>query len=78
MQKEPWAINKIYITGTASAINNIDLYFEEIIGGIKCEILKPFFIDTTELKISTKEYIEVNSAIALALEGLGFANKELI
>ena len=31
----------------------------------------------TELKISTKEYIEVNSAIALALEGLGFANKEL-
>ena len=38
-------INKVYITGTASAINNIDLYMEEIIGGTKCEILKPFFLE---------------------------------
>ena len=26
-------INKVYITGTASVINNVDLYFEELLGG---------------------------------------------
>lgn len=70
-------IDRVYITGMGATINNIDLYFQDFLKNTKCEILKPFFIDTTELKISTKEYIEVNSAIALALEGLGFANKEL-
>lgn len=64
-------INKVYITGTASAINNIDLYMEEIIGGTKCEILKPFFLEDSP-KINMKDYIEVNSAIALALQGLGY------
>lgn len=67
--------NKIYITGTASAINNIDLYFEEIIG-IKCEILKPFFVEGNS-KINMKDYIEVNSAIALALQGLGYGIKDV-
>ena len=33
-------ISKVYITGTASVINNIDLYFEEILNGIDCQILK--------------------------------------
>lgn len=68
-------INKIYLTGTASVINNIDLYFEELLGGIKCEILKPFFIEDSP-KINMKDYIEVNSAISLALQGLeyGIAN----
>lgn len=70
-------INKVYITGMGATINNIDLYFQDFLKNIKCEILKPFFIDTTSLKIATKEYIEVNSAIALALEGLGYSNKEL-
>ena len=44
---------------------------------VNCEILKPFFIDSNSLKIPTKEYIEVNSAIALALDGLGYINKDL-
>ena len=68
-------INKVYITGTASVINNIDFYFEELLDGIKCEILKPFFIEDSP-KINIKDYIEVNSAISLALQGLeyGLAN----
>ena len=63
-------IDKIYITGTGSVINNIDLYFQEYFTNIKCEILKPFFIPEN-VKINIKDYIEVNSAIAIALMGLG-------
>ncbi|MGN1326944.1 MAG: hypothetical protein ACI4VQ_02505, partial [Clostridia bacterium] len=69
-------INKVYITGIGSVINNVDLYFEEIIGGIKCEILKPFFLEDNR-KINMKDYIEVNSAIALALQGLGYGIKDI-
>lgn len=69
-------INKVYITGTASVINNIDLYFEEILNGIDCQILKPFFIEDTP-KINMKDYIEVNSAISLALQGLGYGLKNV-
>lgn len=64
-------IDKIYITGTASVINNIDIYFQEYLRDIKCEILKPYFINNLHTKINIKDYIEVNSAIALALQGLG-------
>lgn len=64
-------IDKIYITGTGSVINNIDLYFQEYFKNIKCEILKPYFIPES-VKINMKDYIEVNSAIALALQGLGY------
>lgn len=70
-------ITKVYITGMGATISNIDLYFQKFLKDIKCEILKPFFIDAGSLKVPTKEYIEVNSAIALALDGLGFMNKEL-
>ncbi len=63
-------INKIYITGTASLINNVDLYFQEYLDGIDCEILRPYFIEATR-DISIKDYIEVNSAISLAMMGLG-------
>lgn len=69
-------INKVYITGTASVINNIDLYFEEILNGIECQILKPFFIEDTP-KINIKDYIEVNSAISLALQGLGYGARNI-
>lgn len=69
-------INKVYITGTGSVINNIDLYFEEIIGNIDCEVLKPFFIEDNP-KINIRDYIEVNSAIALALQGLGYGIKTI-
>lgn len=64
-------IDKIYLTGTASAINNIDIYFQEYLKDIKCEILKPYFIKNILNKVNIKDYIEVNSAIALALQGLG-------
>lgn len=63
-------IEKIYITGTGALINNIDLYFEEYLENIKCEILKPSFIKISP-EINIKDYVEVNSAIALALSGLG-------
>lgn len=63
-------IKKVYLTGTASLINNIDLYFQEYLDNVDCEILKPYFIETTR-DISIKDYIEVNSAISLAMMGVG-------
>lgn len=69
-------IGKIYITGTGSIINNIDLYFQEYFTECKCEILRPYFIPDT-VKINMKDYIEVNSAIALGLQGLGYGIKTL-
>lgn len=69
-------IDKIYITGTGCVINNIDLYFQEYFNNTKCEILKPFFVPET-VKINIKDYIEVNSAIALAMQGLDYGIKNL-
>ena len=62
-------IEKVYITGTLSIINNIDIYFQEYIKNIKCEISKPYFVSNNS-KINIKDYIEVNSALALALYDL--------
>ena len=70
-------IKKVYITGSGTAINNIDLYFQEYLSNCTCEILRPYFLESTSIKIPVKEYIEVNSAMALALNGLGYLNKEL-
>lgn len=70
-------IDKVYITGLGTCINNIDLYFQDYITSSKCEILKPYFVNTALMQIPIKEYIEVNSAIALALQGLGMGNKEV-
>lgn len=70
-------ISKIYVTGMGTAINNIDLYFQEYIPNAKVELLKPFFIDNNATKLPIKEYIEVNSATALALDGLGYGEKTL-
>lgn len=71
-------ISKIYITGMGLAINNIDLYFQENIQNAKCELLKPFFLDTSSSsRLPIKEYMEVNSATALALDGLGYGEKSL-
>ena len=69
-------IDKIYITGTGCIINNVDLYFQEYFPSIKCEILKPYFINNN-IKINIKDYIEVNSAIALAMQGIGYGIKNL-
>ena len=63
-------IDKVYITGTGSLINNVDLYFQEYLTETTCEILKPSFVKQTK-DISMKDYIEVNSAISIALMGLG-------
>lgn len=70
-------ISEIYITGLAAAINNIDLYFQENFPDKKCEILTPFFINKTNIKLNIKDYIEVNSAISLALQGLGIGPKDI-
>ena len=63
-------IDKIYITGTAALINNIDIYFQDYLEDVKCEILRPYFLRNMVGEINTKDYIEVNSAIALAMQGM--------
>lgn len=63
-------IEKVYITGTAALINNIDLYFQEYLDDVDCQLLKPYFIETIR-DISIKDYMEVNSAIALGMTGIG-------
>lgn len=69
-------IDKIYLTGTGIVINNLDLYFQEYFPSIKCEMLKPYFIPEN-IKINIKDYMEVNSAIALAMQGLGYGIKNI-
>ena len=69
-------IDNIYLTGMGTVINNIDLYFKEYFKESKVEILKPFFLED-KMNINIKDYIEVNSAIALALQGLGLGIKNL-
>ena len=64
-------ISKVYISGTASVINNIDIYFQEYLDDAKCEVLRPYFIRLVGTEVNIKDYIEVNSAIALAMQGLG-------
>ena len=74
-------ITKIYFTGTGIVINNVDMYFQDRLNDIQCDLVKPSFLDSQSLKIGIKDYIEVNSAISLALSGLqsgnelNFANK---
>lgn len=62
-------IKNVYLTGTATLINNIDLYFQEYLPEVECEILKPSFVKVTK-NINIKDYIEVNTAISIALMGL--------
>ena len=57
-------------------INNMDLLFQENFIDKKCEILVPYFIEKTNVKINIKDYIEVNSAIALAMQGLETKNQQ--
>jgi len=69
-------INSIYLTGMGLIINNIDLLFQENFIDNKCEILVPYFVEKTNVKINIKDYLEVNSAIALALQGLETKKQE--
>lgn len=71
-------ISKVYITGAAATIGNIDLYFEEYNKNIKCEILKPtFFEKSSKVPNNIKDYIEANSAIACGLQALDFGLKQM-
>lgn len=63
-------VHKIHFSGTGIIINNIDMYFQDRLNDIESVIIKPPFLDSQSLKIGIKDYIEVNSAIALALTGL--------
>ena len=77
MAKNGVAIENIYITGLGAVINNIDLYFQENFENQKCEILTPYFAEKTNIKVNIKDYIEVNSATALALYGLGEGPRDM-
>ena len=69
-------IDQIYLTGYATVINNIELYFQEYFKNSKVEILKPFFIEKNN-RVNVKDYIEVNQAIALALQGMGYGARTI-
>ena len=66
-------VENVYITGTGAIVNNIDIYFQDYLKECHCEILKPSFINNNS-KINMKDYIEVNSAIAIGLQGLEKSN----
>lgn len=68
--------NTIYWTGSGSIINNVEVYFQQYFLNAKCEVLKPFFLDVSPVNLPIKEFMEVSSAISLALNGLEFANGE--
>ena len=77
VQETPRKINKIYLTGTLANINNIDLYFQEFLVDAECKILKPSIVEEKKTEINIKDYIEANSAIALALQGLNVGMQHL-
>ncbi len=76
LAKSKTIYKKIYLTGTLSVVNNIDLYFQEFFQQEKCEILKPNFIKESN-KINIKDYIEINSALSIAMQELGYGLKEM-
>ena len=77
VSESPSKYQTVYLTGTLASVNNIDLYFQEFLPNVECEILKPKFVGNSNTKINIKEYIEVNSAIALATNELGEGIQEL-
>jgi actin-related protein len=68
-------LRNIYLTGTGVIINNIDLFFQEYFAEIPCEIIRPYFINKDVNNL--KDIIEVNSATAIALNGLDSVKKEM-
>ena len=71
VENSPVKISTVYLTGTLSIINNVDLYFQEFLPTADCKILKPSIIEGNITQINIKDYIEVNSAISLAMQYLG-------
>ena len=49
----------------------MDLYFQELMPNTDCKILRPNIVEETVTGINIKDYVEVNSAISLAMQGLG-------
>ena len=77
VDESPQKISNVYLTGTLSVVNNVDLYFQELIPKAECKILRPSVLADNVSQINIKDYIEVNSAIALAMQGLGYGIKSL-
>ena len=69
INKRPGIYKKIYITGTGAAISNVETFIEKLIDDVECDILRPAGIEGQK-KVAIKEYVDVNSAIALACEAL--------
>ena len=69
-------IKTVYISGSAVTINNVDLYFQENFPSMRVENVKPFFLSQQD-KATQNEVIEVNSAIAIALNGLGMVDPDI-
>ena len=45
IENSPVKISTVYLTGTLSVINNVDLYFQEFFPTADCKILKPSIIE---------------------------------
>lgn len=71
VEESPVKISTVYLTGSLSVINNVDLYFQEFLPTADCKILKPSIVELNVTQINIKDYIEVNSAISLAMQSLG-------
>ena len=66
-----YSVDKVYLTGSGALLNNIDIYFQEMLPNVKCEILKPFLAEAGSLKVSMTDYVEASSPMSLALSQLG-------
>ena len=64
----------VYVTGTGIIVNNIDLYLSEAFPGKKVDLLLPYFVNKE--RSSLKDVLEVNSALAAALNSLGGIKKD--
>ena len=51
----PEKIGTVYLTGTLSVVNNVDLYFQEVLSTTDCKILKPKIIDEASLQVNIKD-----------------------
>ena len=77
VDSSPEKISVVYLTGTLASINNIDLYFQEFLTTADCKILKPNILEASSTQVNIKDYIEVNSAISLAMTALGEGSQSM-
>lgn len=71
VNNSPVKISTVYLTGTLAMVNNVDLYFQEFLATCDCKILRPNIVEENMTNVNIKDYIEVNSAISLAMQALG-------